>query len=304
MRNWYEYLFFALNFCVLPFIMYSIIDFSKTKKIILDALIFSGFIMGVASIFIYKELIILGVSRLSMAKYVNPDIEVVNPLILSYVSALTIALCFYQLFFEKKEISFNHKFYLYINILLSFVMFFLGASRGSVLALFLCIPLFIVYSNGKNKMKFIAILIVSIPIIIWGAIKMGSGIFERVTNSFNGGGTGREDLWSDAWNEFMNNPILGGRIEINFYPHNFILESLMATGIIGFILLMVILSNGFKKVYRVSFRDNNYIWVFIILIQGFTQYFFTAALYNAVLLFFPLGLIYSSTRESSVISKT
>jgi oligosaccharide repeat unit polymerase len=292
-RNWFEYVFFAFNFCILPFFTFSLLDFKKYQQTILNALIFSGFLMSIISLYLYKEILVMGLGRISDIRYENPDEETLNPLALSYAGSLTIALSLYQLFFKNKLYSVKYKSYLYLTIILSFIMFFLGASRGSVVAFALCLPIFLIYSKGKSRLNFILISVLSLPLILWGAIITGSSVFERTTETMDGGATGREQLWIDAWNEFINNPVFGGRIEIGFYPHNIILELLMATGIIGFIMFMLFLIPSFKRLYKLSKKDINYIWIFIILIQGFSQLLFSGSFYMGTLLFSSMGIVYS-----------
>lgn len=295
-RGWMEYAFYAVNFCILPFLTFSRINFKVYKKHILNALIFSGFLMGSLSLFLYKSIILAGVGRISMAKYSGIEDETLSPIALSYAGALTMMLCFYELIYNKNK-KFVYKIYLYATIVLSTLMFFLGSSRGSIVAIVLTLPLFILYGSGKNKFKFILSFLISVPLLIYGASKSGSSIFERTSSTLESGDFGRGQLWVDAWNEFLNFPLLGGRIEIGFYPHNFILEILMATGILGLVLIGYIIIKGFINVFQKSFIDKDYIWVFILLIQGFVQYSFSGALYFAVLLFFPLGLSYTKTSK-------
>lgn len=290
-RSWYEYIFYAVNFCILPFLVFSKIDFNRYKKDILNGLIFSGFMLGVVSLFLYRDIILLGVGRISDAKYMGFD-ETLSPLALSYSGSLTLMLCFHELIHNKnKKLAYN--IYLYVTIILSSLMFFLGSSRGSIIAIVVTLPLFIIYAGRKNIYKIILNFSIGIPLFIYGVYKTGSSIFIRTSDTIESGEYGRGHLWSDAWNEFLNNPFIGGRIEIGFYPHNFILEILMATGFLGFIIFFLILFKGFINIYKKSFVDSGYSYVFIILVQGLVQYSFSGALYFAVLLFFPLGIAYS-----------
>lgn len=292
-RSWLEYIFYSVNFCILPFFALSRLNFNKYKKNILDTLIFSGFSMGAISLFLYKTILLSGVSRISMAKYSGIDDETLSPLALSYAGALTLTLCFYELIYNKNK-RLSYSIYLYVTIILSLSMFFLGSSRGSVVAIVLTLPLFILYGSVKSKFKFFIFFLISIPLVIYGANLSGTSVFERTTSTINDGDFGRGQLWENAINEFLKYPFLGGRIEIGFYPHNFILEILMATGILGFLFLIIVLIKGFINVYKKSFLDSNYVWVFIILIQGITQHMFSGALYTAILVFFPLGLCFTA----------
>ncbi|MEO9570750.1 MAG: O-antigen ligase family protein [Polaribacter sp.] len=305
LRSWYEYLFYCINFCVLPYFMFSKLNFTKYKDVILNATIFSGFVLGCISLFLYRDLLIMGVGRISEAAYLDNKIETISPLALSYCSVLTIALSVYQLLFQK-GINLKFKYYYYVNIVLSFIMFFLGASRGSVIALFFSILIFYFFTNKKVKTKIIKLILISIPLIIIGVIKTKSLVFERIFNSsskVNIDNFGRGDLWRLAFKDFVNNPFFGGHIELinipgyrdgmagNIYPHNMILEVFMSSGLfIGLLFITVIIIN-FKKIFYLVKNNNENIWVFIIFIQSFTQHMFTGSIYTAVLFFFTLGLI-------------
>jgi hypothetical protein len=291
-RNWFEYIFYAINFCILPFLMFSTINFIKLKNNILRSFIFSGFLLGLISLYLYKDLLVSGVGRISMAKYSGFEEQTLSPLALSYGGALTLMLCIFEIIYNKSKTR-SYKIYLYFTITLSLIMFFLGASRGSLVAIVFSVPLFVFYGSAKNKFKFFIAFILSIPVLVYGAIKTGSSIFARTAETAETGDNGRSLLWNQALTEFSNYPILGGRIEFDIYPHNFIIETLMSTGLLGALLILTIVFGGFVRINRLVKIDKNYIWVYIIFIQGFTQHLFTGALYFAVLIFLPLGIIYS-----------
>ncbi|WP_340833794.1 O-antigen ligase family protein [Polaribacter sejongensis] len=275
--------------------MFSSINFSDFKKNILKSFIFSGFLMGLISLYLYKDMLAAGIGRISMAKYEGFDESTLNPLALSYGGALSLMLCIFEIVFNKYKTRI-YKVYLYLTITLSLMMFFLGASRGSLIAIVFSLPLFVLYGSVKNKFKFLAAFILSIPILIWGAIKTGSSIFARTVETAETGDNNRSIIWNQALSEFFNYPIFGGGIEFGIYPHNFILEILMATGILGLLLILPVFYGGFKRMNRLIKVDKDYIWVYIIFIQGFVQHSFTGALYFSVLLFLPLGIIYSQKK--------
>lgn len=302
-RNMYDYILYPVNYCILPFGAFASINFNKYKKIILNALILSGFLMACTCLYLYRDWLSLGLGRISDINYTDPNAEFLSPLSLSYTGALTIMLCCYYLFFEKSKLKTTTIIYLLINIVVSFYIFLLGSSRGSLVAIIACIPLFLLYLPMRKKRQFILLLGLSIPIVVWAIVKSGSSILDRVSGTLESGNVTRGELWSNAWNEFLNYPLLGNRIEISFYPHNFILETLMATGIVGLFLLLPILFTGIKRVYRISFSDKIYLIPFIVLLQGVCQYSFSGALYCAILLFFPLGIIFSSYNRLSCNKK-
>ena len=129
-KVWYEYIFFFIAFNLLPFLVYSSLDFYRFKNVILNSLIFSGFILALLSIYLYQDILVGGIGRISEAKYNNPGLETLSPLALSYSGVLTITLCFYKLIRinprvfsnlnRKKYINFIKEIYLMLQNLFSF----------------------------------------------------------------------------------------------------------------------------------------------------------------------------------------
>ena len=290
-RMWYEYPLYSLLYGVIPFLAFYSIDIRKYQKDILNGFISSGFILGLVSLFLYGKFLAQGIGRLNMVRYQTGE-EVLNPLALSYAGVLTIVLCIYRLIILKE----NNKIqilYLVSTIILSFIMFLLGSSRGSVIAIMLTIPVFIAFSADKQKFKFITISILSIPIIIWAMEASGSSLFERMGNTVEDKGGGRESLWSNALSHFLENPIIGGNIEIGgIYPHNFLIEILMSTGVVGMFLFMPVLIKGFILGRKNSITSRTNVFALLLLIIGFSQYSFSGGVYTAINLFVPLGIIF------------
>ncbi len=294
--NWYEYIFYFLSYSIFPFFTFACINFEKHKKVISDAIILSGFILGALSLYLYKDILTMGIGRISMVRYDFPDKETLSPLALSYSGVLTIVLCVNKLIYEKIKI-FKLKIYLYVNIMLSFIMFFLGSSRGSLVVLLLSILFLVRYATLRNKSRLLLLYAVAIPLIIYGVSITGSAIFTRTENSIQtGDASGRQPLWAAAYQEFKNNPIIGGRIEVSgIYPHNIFLEVLMATGIVGFLLFAIVLFNSVRRGLIIIKSNKNYVIPLLVLINGLTQYSFSGSIYDSIFLFIPMGMIYSSS---------
>lgn len=292
MRSWYEYPLFSFLYVIMPFVAFYSIDFYKYKNIILNAFISSGFILGLVSLFLYGKYLAQGIGRLNLVRYQTGE-EVLSPLALSYSGALTIVLCIYK-FVITKEKNKLQILYLTSTIILSFIMFLLGSSRGSVIALMFTLPLFLIYSPLRQKIGLVMLSILSTPVVIWALEASGSSIFTRMGNTVEDKGGGRESLWKDAFMHFIEHPILGGKIEIGgIYPHNIILEILMATGILGAILILPVIIKGFKLGIENLRYDNTKLFVILIMIQGLTQHMFTAGFYTSTLLFAPIAMVFS-----------
>lgn len=294
-RNWYEYIFYFLSYSVIPFFAFAFIDFEKYKKTILDAFILSGFVLGALSLYLYRSILTIGIGRISLIKYQFPNMETLSPLTLSYSGVLMIFLCVYKLIYEKLK-SLWVRVYLYATIILSFIMFFLGASRGSLVVILLCTPFILYHASFRNKSRLLLLFIIVIPLVIYGAEVTGSAIFTRTESTIEtGDASGRQQLWVMAYEEFKNHPFFGGRIEVSgIYPHNIFLELLMATGIFGFLLLLIVLIKSFTRGARMIKYSKIYMIPTLILINGLAQYTFSGSIYGAILLFIPMGMIYSS----------
>ena len=97
------------------------------------------------------------------------------------------------------------------------------------------------------------------------------------------------------------------------HPHNYYLEVLTETGIIGFVILMMIiflvLHKSFYKKYisKLSLQDNNIIvpFIFLFFIEIFpiksTGSFFTTG--NATYLFLILGILVGLSQKDNLIEK-
>jgi len=297
-RFWAEYIFYASTFVVLPFLAFVSIPYQKFKKTILDGFIYSGIILGVLATYLYGSLLARGIGRLSLITYETGE-DVLNPLSLSYSGALTIALCLYKLVIMK--VSKKEKIVLWTGIVTGFIMFLLGSSRGSVIALLLTLPLLILYSPAKKKVQLTILAFLSVPVIAWAITASGSSIIERIGGTSDDDGGGRGTLWDNAISHFLENPIFGGRIEIgNTYPHNFIIEILMATGIVGAIFIFPILIKSFSLGRRRVIENKENLFIYFILIQGFVQHFFTAGFYTGTLLFIPIAIFFSMSSKSEI----
>ncbi len=142
-----------------------------------------------------------------------------------------------------------------VGFILVSLAIILTFSRGAYLAIiFGLIVLFLTSSGIKTKIKAIATTM-GFGLLLYS---LGSRmplnpidyITSRFSNFFTDGGSGRLEIWSNAFDTFRSNPVLGIGInsirEYNLenysrgvYVHNSLIEVLVETGIIGFSLYMV-----------------------------------------------------------------
>jgi O-antigen ligase len=233
-----EFLGYSVIYGMVPFLFFSLRHDNKAYDTFKNAIIFSGFAFAVLSSLIYGKYLLSGVGRLSMAQYTEgSDFAAISPLTLSYMSTLVISICSYYLIFEKNS-RFIRYFYL-LTISISLVPFFLGASRGSIIAIILTFFI-IVFFRGSLKTKFQSLLFFAAfgSIIVFLAGYFGSFIFERLlslSSDIESGSSSvaRLVMWKSAWQQFLSSPIWGDSIQslIPPHPHNVFLEVIMSVGI-------------------------------------------------------------------------
>lgn len=285
MSTW-NFLFYFLGFAAIPFVLLQktkLNDYAYTK--IVDAILLSSFILSFLTYFFYGSL--LGkVARIS--NEVSHDENYISPLALSYCSTLAIGVgCSYLL---TNKVS-KKKLIFIIGVLVScLVPFFLGASRGAILAMIIPFLLYFIYSAGvKNKFKIIFMSVIVIIFTSYVTGFFGTGVFDRFMSIGSGIEKGssssiRLEIWKSGLDQFLNNPFFGNSLEsemVNHYPHNIIIEVLLSTGIMGFIPFIMFLFLTFKKCILIIRVNPKYFWIVCVFMQAFIQNMFSGAIWSA-----------------------
>lgn len=290
-----EVFVYLISFCVIPFYFISTITFTKRSfEIIFNSLLYSGLLFSVLVLFFYGKYI-GSVARLGIG---TTSEEVLNPLALSYSSIMIISIFFFYLL--HNQLSTKKKLLMILTIALSIIPFFLGASRGSLVAIL--VTAFVYFFTSKN---FKAVLYTSFFIVITVLALFilddyfNSGLLDRVFETTQGiergsAGAERLNIWDSALNQFINYPFIGDKLEVNnwnSYAHNILIETLQTTGIFGFLPLIILLFYIWKIVFFISKHHRKYFWVVILFIQSFVQSCFSGAIYNSSWLWMSMALV-------------
>jgi len=232
------------------------------------------------------------------------EANVISPILISQYGGLILFTGIYRSFFILKKIS-------VLNVIFTtsgLILLILGASRGPLLSTFLIITFVSMRKFFLNMYKatywlksILLFLILGITFLFSHYSLSSISIFSR-TNETISNGRGletRTKAWLSAWEQFKSNPIIGDKIietAYNFYPHNLVLEILMATGIIGFTTFLLLLIqplinfytvNSITKLYFIylftyyllcscfsySIVTNPQVWITLILASGLNKSF-------------------------------
>ena len=295
-RPWFDYIFYGLTYVLVPYVSFCVVDFQKYKDYILNGFIFSGFALGLVALYAYGGVLGSGVTRISLLVYETGQ-DTLNPLALSYSGSMTMVLCIHKMLHYKMK-RFEY-IYLIATFILGFILFLLGASRGSIVAIALCVFAFLYFSSAKRKAGIALGLVILFPIVLWAIEASGSGIIDRLQNTSEDGGGGRDTIWAQNFAHFTDNILFGGKIEIGgIYPHNFIIEILMATGLVGALLFFPVFFMAIKRSLKINRKDS---FIVLIFIQGFSLHMFSGSIIAAFLLFIPMAIILAYNKETVVV---
>lgn len=293
----WEVLSYFLSFAFFPFLLVGKIKFdSNNYDRMLQAILLSGLLFGLLTFLFYKEFIGV-IGRLSSS---TVEYDVLSPLTLSYCGTLAIGVS--VTYWLENKISFSQKLYIITIVILSSISFFLGASRGSLIALFL--PFFLIFSVKKNLgsyLRLLLIIVVALVFVVYFAEQLGSNIINRFTNISSAveaedSSAIRAQIWSQAMRQFADYPIFGEGLAVKGfegYPHNLFVEVLLSTGLLGFIPLLLLVISAFKKTMAIFRNSPEYAWLGVIFIQSFSQSMFSGAIYTSSWLWLSMALVFS-----------
>ena len=295
MRPASDYLLFLISSVLLPMVYFGRVKDDSEIKILFKSLLFSGIGLMLLTILLYRQLIIENVTRSGGAEE-----GTLGGLVLSYSSIILIGISI--LGWLNKSIKWK---YALLLIVISIPAFSLGASKGSVAALLFSV-FFVISAQQRGKMKAFILGFVALSSSGLYLFYTNSGLINRFIYAWNrinssGGRDGRALLWEQAIINFKNSPFTGDFIEVrhatflfgkSYYPHNFILEALISTGIIGGIPFILLVGFGLRMSYQIIKQNqiNNY-WIAMLFVQCLIHNMFSGALYNGIWFWSSLGLV-------------
>ncbi len=187
-----------------------------------------------------------------------------------------------------------------------------SGSRGPFITTITCFVVFILSQVKNTKRLIIVVIIIMLIIPLAGDVLIdinnymrSNGIyaFDRVIrslfeeNGLTNHSSGRDNLYKEAWELFMNNPLLGHSYLIpgKIYAHNIIVEQFMATGLFGGLAFLIVNIWGLIKGFKLMRRD----LTFAIVPLLYLQYFIYGCLSVTILALFPYWLFLLLTINKS-----
>jgi O-antigen ligase len=259
---------------------------------------------------LYQGLFGTGFMRVRVAE-VYGDVIATSPLFLSYTASLTACLGIFLIVCNPSGFPLIVRYGLGFSALaMSCGSMLLGASRGSMAVVFGVVVLLMVASATSWKVAFqrmiplVVTFTVYVVILIFLGEKLDSGLHNRMVQLYDGVQAGKFDdrsaqgrvyLWEAGWNAFASSPLYGGTVSLETnYPHNSVIEALMATGLLGGIPFIVICLFALYRSYQLI-KTNDYRSLYSILyLHYFLQTLVSYSISNNPTFWFSLALILST----------
>lgn len=295
-----EYWLYAIGTCLIPTIAFlGHIDNRIQEKA--SHFVFALMLLTCVLAFLYRHNLMEfgGSGRL--------DLDYLNPITIGHAGTSLVIMSLF--FILKKKLSLR-TILPYLTLPLGFFIMGLASSRGPFLAL-IVVVCFMMWTSFLriSKKRILALLIIcllGIPFLVEKITVSESSMSQRIGTIHEILSGEREEarsiLWRDAWEQFLDNPLLGSSLDEKHsmtYPHNAIIESFMATGLFGGIAFASLVVLAFMKARMIIVNDLNKAWIPLLCVQSLAGAMFSGALYTNLFMWYSMGAVFSvaSTME-------
>ena len=203
------------------------------------------------------------------------------------------ALCLVSIFgFVKKSFKFSYLIYPLLFVL-GIVSIMKAGSRSPIVVLaFVSIFYFFAKSGFVKGLILFGvstmILYFSVGFLIELSEAVGSGIVTRIVSAVETGETsGRDAIYANAIGHFLDSPIFGNFYLIpsgeamGFYPHNFLIEAFMTTGVVGGIPFVALILICLYKSFVILKVKHDSGWIVLLFLQTLIFGMFSSSLYSS-----------------------
>lgn len=217
--------------------------------------------------------------------------SVFNAISLGHVAVSLSIVSLFNLFFETNEKRWWHNILYVASLFLSIYVLLSAGSRGPLVAILFTIPLCLFATANRSrishyiKMVLLILIVASTtPLFLEDVTHSGGSITQRVTYLDSTSVTDdiRFLLLEESMREFIKNPFIGSSLDIPGlgYPHNTVAEAFIATGLLGGIPFLAILTIGIVSAFRLFKSKSPNSWIGLLFIQYLIAGMFSGTLYT------------------------
>lgn len=287
-----EYFVFTVGVCLLPSTAAALGDTRINAKLILNKLIWAGALgMTLNLLFIFFSGGGIGIDT---AETLRVESEVLNPIAIGHLGVSIFLLVFWR-FSNSGSIHFGTGSLLLISLLIAVAGIISSASRGPLLALVIALGVYAMVLPRYFFSKAILALIFAGALLVIYFFAQGYEIFF-FTRIFEGifEDSARFDLLSGAARLILENPLIGAGIEpMESYPHNLIVESFLAYGLVTGLPFLFMVIFSVSRVSAVARLNREYFWVCLLFVQYLIGGMVSGSLYSSWAFFTMMVLVVS-----------
>ena len=166
-------------------------------------------------------------------------------------------------------------------VFVSLVVVVASVSRGPIAAALLLALLYVLLGQVRRGLSIAGLLgrvgLIGAAVVLFVAavVFVESTTNAQITARFYGGfgdesSQERMLLFRGAWQQFSEQPWFGhSYVELGLmtYPHNLVLETMMATGVLGLVVLLLVATGASFAGFRVLLADTRTAWPALLLLQ-------------------------------------
>lgn len=228
-------------------------------------------------------------------------LEALNPISLGHLGAMLVELSAWALLFHRPWARGSRRLLLLAGLAIGAYVLLAANSRGPLLAAMACFLFLLCFVSFRYKFAVMAFLLVGavavVPLSVYleeaHNINALSRLFGMSLNE-HAQQSSRLDLYASAMDVFWANPWLGGAMEdpaTLSYPHNIIIESLMALGLFVTVLFIGLLVGLGARAAVLFRRYPQYGWPALLFLQYLVGAQFSGSLYGSTFLWCAMGMV-------------
>jgi O-antigen ligase len=180
----------------------------------------------------------------------------------------------------------------YALVVLSLVVVVASVSRGPILAAMIVALLHVVVGQLRRGLSVagllarIALIAGAVGLFAFAIYYLEANARVQVTARFaevfaDASSQERLQLFGGAWQQFTEQPLLGQayvELQLMTYPHNLVIETLMATGVVGLGLLLLVLLGAVIAGVRVLAEPPTIAWPALLVVQYLVALLFSGSI--------------------------
>ncbi|MBC2382864.1 O-antigen ligase family protein [Pseudomonas sp. WS 5106] len=278
----YEYWMQSVFVCLIPAVAMA----AKVDNISERALLSGIAAVGVLGLLL-TGVVLIAKEQVSFGELFSGRLETptLNPIALGHVAVtvMLISLCGFRIGSLPSKFTYGICFLIGVAGLIG------SGSRGPILSLIVVVIAWAI-SKSKNFLVMMAAVIFSAPLFFLLIVDSNSYIVQRVVNGFFDD-SGRAEIYRQSLDVLLSNFFDGGGVgPLGTYPHNLIVESFMALGVVGGAAFLAMFVSGWFSALKVM-ASGRHVWVAVLYVQYATFVMVSSSLYIANVFWMALACV-------------